>query len=224
MSKSQAVVGAILGIGLLNHQLNFEGLGKVLICWFTTPIGAAAVSIILYYGISTVYNRLEINLFQSDTLIRAGLILSGSYGAYTLGANNVANVTAVFVSAGLLDVFFGAQVGVLSIAAGILSYSRPVMETVGKKLVRLDPFSALVVVLSLAATMHVYTVIGVPVSSSQAVIGCVLGIGIVRGVNTVSARTLRNILSGWFFTPILSCIFSLGIYFISQLKFVPPAG
>lgn len=224
VSTSQAVVGAILGIGLLNHQLNLEGLGKVLICWFTTPIGAAAVSIILYYGISAVYNRLEINLFQSDTLIRAGLILSGSYGAYTLGANNVANVTAVFVSAGLLDVFFGALVGGLSIAAGILSYSRPVMETVGKKLVRLDPFSALVVVLSLAATMHVYTVIGVPVSSSQAVIGCVLGIGIVRGVNTVSARTLRNILSGWFFTPILSCIFSLGIYFISQLKFVPPAG
>jgi PiT family inorganic phosphate transporter len=98
------------------------------------------------------------------------------------------------------------------------------METVGKKLVRLDPFSAFIVVLSLAVTMHVYTVIGVPVSSSQAVIGSVLGIGLVKGVNTVSARTLRNILSGWFLTPIVSCIFSVAIYFFSQLRFVPPVG
>jgi PiT family inorganic phosphate transporter len=157
-------------------------------------------------------------------LIRACLIIAGSYGAYTLGANNVANVTAVFVSAELLSVFYAALIGGLSIAAGILTYSRPVMETVGRKLVRLDPFSSLIVVLSLAATMHIYTLIGVPVSSSQAVIGGVLGVGLVKGVNTVSTRTLRNILSGWFLTPIVSCIFSLAIYFFSQLQFVSPAG
>jgi len=34
VSTSQAVVGAIVGIGILNHQLNFAGLGKVVICWF----------------------------------------------------------------------------------------------------------------------------------------------------------------------------------------------
>ena len=224
VSTSQSVVGAIIGIGMLNRQLNFDGLEKVLVCWFTTPIGAALISIVLYYGISRIYNRLNINLFQSDAMIRLGLIVSGSYGAYTLGANNVANVTAIFVNAGLLNVFYGTLIGGLSIAAGILTYSKPVMETVGKKLVRLDPFSALIVVLSLAATMHIYTVIGVPVSSSQAVIGCVLGIGMVKGVNTVNARTLRNILSGWFLTPVLSCICSLLIYFFSQLQFVPPGG
>ena len=56
--------------------------------------------------------------------------------------------------------------------------------------------------------------------------GSVRGSGevVIRGVNTVSARTLRNILSGWFLTPVLSCIFALGIYFFSQLQFVPPAG
>jgi PiT family inorganic phosphate transporter len=224
VSTSQSVVGAIVGISILNRQLNLGGMEKVLICWFTTPIGAAAISVVLYYTIRAIYNRLNINLFQSDMFIRICLIVSGSYGAYTLGANNVANVTAVFVSAGLLNVFYAALIGGISIAAGILTYSRPVMETVGKKLVRLDPFSALIVVISLAATMHIYTVIGVPVSSSQAVIGCVLGVGLVKGVNTVSARTLRNILSGWFLTPIASCLFSLAIYFFSQLQFVSPAG
>jgi PiT family inorganic phosphate transporter len=224
VSTSQAVVGAIIGIGMLNRQLNPGGLGKVLVCWFTTPIGAAIISVVLYHLIRRIYNRLNINLFQSDMLIRACLIIAGSYGAYTLGANNVANVTAVFVSAELLSVFYAALIGGLSIAAGILTYSRPVMETVGRKLVRLDPFSSLIVVLSLAVTMHVYTFIGVPVSSSQAVIGCVLGIGLVKGVNTVSTRTLRNILSGWFLTPIAAGFFALAIYFFSQLQFVSPAG
>lgn len=81
----------------------------------------------------------------------------------------------------------------MSIALGILTFSRGVMETAGRKLVRLDPFSALVVVLAEAVTVHFYTFIGVPVSTSQAVIGAVLGVGIVKGINPVSGRTLTNI-------------------------------
>lgn len=42
------------------------------------------------------------------------------------------------------------------------------METVGKKLVRLDPFSASIVVLAEAVNMHFYTLVSVPVSTSQA--------------------------------------------------------
>ena len=41
VSTSQAVVGAILGIGFINRHLNIAGLGKVLVCWFGTPVGGA---------------------------------------------------------------------------------------------------------------------------------------------------------------------------------------
>ena len=149
------------------------------------------------------------------------MIITGSYGAYALGANNVANVTAVFVGAGLLNVFSAAMIGGASIALGILTFSRPVMETVGEKLVKLDPFSALVVVLSLSVTMHIYTLVGVPVSSSQAVVGGVLGVGIVKGVNTVKAKTLLHILLGWLFTPVVSCLLALAIYFAVHLQYIP---
>ena len=43
VSTSQAVVGAILGIGILTQQLNLAGLGKVVACWFGTPVGALAL-------------------------------------------------------------------------------------------------------------------------------------------------------------------------------------
>lgn len=221
VSTSQAVVGAIFGIGVVNKQLNIAGLGKVVACWFGTPVGGLLIAIVLYRLLAVFYNRSKIDLFDSDILLRLSLIVAGSYAAYALGANNVANVTAVFVAAGQLTIFTAALLGGLSIALGILTFSRRVMETVGTKLVRLDPFSALVVVLAEGLTVHFYTLVGVPVSTSQAVVGAILGVGIVKGVNTVSRRTLTNILIGWFLTPAIACIIALALYFAVNLHFIP---
>jgi len=221
VSTSQAVVGAIVGVGLLSKQINFSGLGKVVVCWLGTPVGGLVAAIVIYKLLAAIYNRLPIDLFQGDILIRSGLIIAGSYAAYALGANNVANVTAVFVGADVLNVFWATLVGGLSIGLGILTFSKGVMETVGKKLVRLDPFSALIVVLAEAVTVHFYTLVGVPVSTSQAVVGAVLGVGIVKGIKTVSRRTLLNILIGWFITPVLACLISLSLFFAVHLQYVP---
>lgn len=221
VSTSQAVVGAILGIGFLNQYLNINGLGKIVACWFGTPIGGMLIAIITYKILAALFNNIKIDLFRSDILLRISLIIVGSYAAYALGANNVANVTAVFVGAGKLTVFSATLIGGLSIAFGILTFSRGVMETVGKKLVRLDPFSALIVVLAEAITVHLYTFIGVPVSTSQAVIGAVLGVGLVKGINTVSRRTLMNIMIGWFLTPTIACSIAVAIFFIVHLRYVP---
>ncbi len=221
VSVSQAVVGAILGIGLLNKQLNVLGLGKVLACWLGTPIGGLVAAVAVYRMLAIVYNNLKINLFQSDKLLRFSLIAAGTYGAYSLGANNVANVTAVFVGAGRLSAFSAVLVGGLSIGLGILTFSGRVMETVGSKLVRLDSFSALVVIFAEAVTVHFYTFVGVPVSTSQAMIGAVLGVGIVKGINTVSRRTLANILIGWFLTPVVASFNALALDFIIHLQYVP---
>jgi PiT family inorganic phosphate transporter len=221
VSTSQTVPGAIFAIGILNRQLNLVGMGKVVACWFGTPVGGVLIAVLLYYGLAAVYNRLKINLFQSDKLLRVCLIIAGSYGAYTLGANNVANVTAVFVGAGVLTVFSAVLIGGLSIGSGIMTYSRPVIETVGKKLIKLDAFSALVVVLAESITVHIYTFIGVPVSTSQAVVGAVLGVGIVKGIKTISRPTLINILLAWFLTPVVACFLTLVIDFIANLHYVP---
>jgi PiT family inorganic phosphate transporter len=221
VSTSQAVVGAILGIGFLNRQVNMGGLGKVVICWFGTPVGGMVIAAVIYKLLAAVYNRSPIDLFNSDILLRISLIAAGSYAAYALGANNVANVTAVFVGAGQLKVFSAALLGAMSIALGILTFSRKVMETVGKKLVKLDPFSALIVVLAEAITVHFFTIVGVPVSTSQAVVGAVLGVGVVKGINTVRRRTLINILIGWFFTPAIAGFVAVVIYFAAHLQYVP---
>jgi PiT family inorganic phosphate transporter len=221
VSTSQAVVGAILGIGFLNRQLNFTELGKVVVCWLGTPVGGIVLGIIVYKLLAAIGNSMNLNIFQSDILLRLSLILAGSYGAYALGANNVANVTAVFVGAGMLSLSAATLIGGLSIGLGVLTFSRGVMETVGKKLVRLDPFSALVVVLAQAITVHIYALIGVPVSTSQAVIGAVLGVGIIKGVNTIRRRTLVNISLAWFITPFVASLLALFLDFATHLRYIP---
>jgi len=149
------------------------------------------------------------------------MVFCGAGVGFTALVGGGVLAAAVFVGAGLISVFNAALIGGLSIALGILTYSRPVMETVGKKLVKLDPFSALIVVLSLGVTVHFFTVVGVPVSTSQAIIGGVLGVGLLKGVDTINRRTLYHILTGWFLTPVVACLFSIAINYVIHLQYVP---
>ena len=220
VSTSQAVVGSIVGVGIMQKHIALTGLSKILVCWIGTPIGACIISIILYLLLAKFLNRLRLSIWDYDFVMRAGLIITGCYGAYALGANNVANVTAVFYGAGLLSIETAALIGGASIALGILTFSKGVMNTVGKGIVKLDAYSAFIVVLSNAITVHVYAGIGVPVSTSQAVVGAILGIGLLKRAEALKKRSVVGVFSGWIATPIIAALFSVFIYFITHLNYV----
>ncbi|MBU1219342.1 inorganic phosphate transporter family protein [Myxococcota bacterium] len=211
VSTSQAVVGSMVAMGMLRNSIEWGGLTKVVLCWIGTPVGAMLIAIILYYVVGEIFNRIDFSLFMYDRVLRWGLIIAGSYGAYALGANNVANVTGPFVASGEITPQTGALIGGLSIGLGVITFSRTVMMTVGAGLVKLNAFSAFVVVLAEAITVHIYAEIGVPVSTSQAVVGAVLGIGIIRGVKTVNFGMLARIIFGWIGTPAISFALTWGI-------------
>jgi len=212
VSTSQAVVGALVTIGLLQQNLDPSSLLKVVICWVSTPVGAALVTIFLYFTIGKLMNLLAPSLFMYDRGLRWLLILAGSYGAYALGANNVANVTGPFAGPGGLATHWATLVGSAAIGLGILTYSKRVMLTVGRGLVQLDAFTAFIAILAEAVTVHIFAMIGVPVSTSQAIVGAVLGIGLVKSIKTVNKKTLWKILFGWIGTPAVSAALALGTY------------
>jgi PiT family inorganic phosphate transporter len=207
-STSQAIIGAIVGVGMVSGIPGFSKLSKIVICWVLTPIGSMILSFLLYhlivFFIATYIRRPQTRSF----IIFWSLIFTGCLGAYALGSNNVANVTGVYVGAGLLTPFEGALIGSLSIASGALTYSKKVMMTVGRDITPLDEYAALIAVLAGAITVEIFTQVGVPVSSSQAIVGGVAGIGLVKGVRTVSKRTLIKIFIGWIATPLSAGIIS----------------
>lgn len=222
ISTSQAVVGAIIGGGLLaKNPIDTNALLKIIICWLATPIGGFLFTFLFYFLFRHLFRLIRSDMVSTDGILRAGLILAGCYGAYALGANNVANVTGVYVGDGpesLLTVKQAVLIGGISITVGVITYSKNVMLTVGKGIVPLDAFSALVTVVSHAVTVHIFAIIGVPVSTSQAIVGSVMGIGIIRNIEAINYKMVAKVFSGWMLTPITSFCVALLLNLILHLE------
>jgi len=202
VSTSQAILGAVMGVAIYTTgfaAFPWDKFTKVIICWVGAPLGAMVISIALYQLMDIATRRIK-SLPTFMLAMKIGIMVVGSYGAYTLGANNVANTTGVFVGAGVFTPFLGTVIGGLAIALGACTYSKRVMETVGGKITPLDIPTAFVAVLAEAITLHIFTQVGVPVSASQAIVGAVIGIGMAKGIRTVSAKKTAQILVGWVLT------------------------
>ena len=215
-STSQAIIGAVIGAGILSGSADFSKLIKIVACWVLTPIGGMVFGYLLYHSLKFIFDKTIPSLTYRNTVYGVGIIVAGCYGAYSLGANNVANVTGIYVGSGLLSCQTAAFIGGLSIASGTLTYGKKVMITVGKGIAPLDPFTALVTILAEALTLHLFTQIGVPVSSSQAIVGAVVGVGIVGGLRTINPKMLVKITVGWLITP-----FAAGLMTILFIYFTP---
>jgi PiT family inorganic phosphate transporter len=240
-STSQAMLGAIIGIGVVNQGTSFTMPSKVwsmMLSWILTPGGCIVLTFILYPIFAKIFNKMGIatpdgemdknadaaHQKKYNTILNAGVILAGCYGAYALGANNLANVTGVYYGPDNLlgDGYAAVWLGAISICLGVLTYGKQitdkVMKTVGKELVELTKFGSFLAVISMAIVMQIYAVVGIPVSSAMALVGGTLAIGIFRRqINKTSLRALRRTILGWIFTPIMGFVLSFGIYYIVKI-------
>lgn len=215
ISTSQAIVGAITGVGLATDRLVWGGLLKVAICWVSAPVGAMGIALVTYPLITAFFRRVPMSILTRDKLLWGGLIVVGCYGSYALGANNVANATGIFSGQieGISDRHL-AVLGGASIALGVLTFSRRTMLSVGAGIMPMEALTAFVAVLAMSISVHILAVVGVPVSTSQAIIGAILGVGLLRNRQNIRWGMLRNIFVGWTLTPAVSLILSAAGYAI----------
>jgi PiT family inorganic phosphate transporter len=207
ISTSQAVVGAITGVGLARGAINTAALTKVVICWIGTPIGAMAAAMLIYFLVSRFFRHVPMGMLTRDKLIWSGLIVVGVYGSYALGANNVANVTGIF--SGQLPGINDRQLalaGGVAIALGVMTFSWRVMQTVGDRIMPIEPFTAFVAVGAMSLTVHLFAFIGVPVSTSQGIVGAILGVAAMRSIENIRLPILAHIAAGWLMTPAIALV------------------
>ncbi|MGK5091760.1 inorganic phosphate transporter [Deltaproteobacteria bacterium TL4] len=224
VSTTQAVVGSALAWSYFSgNAIAWGQLIPIVIAWFASPLLCAIGSILLYYIFKLVLSHTNVHVLMLDQFLRYGLIVVGAYGAWALGGNNMGNVVGVFNHTGIFHrfEFMGYAIsearqlsffGALAIALGVCTYSYGVMMTVGSDLVKLDSMSAFISIASESIVLDLFGWMGIPVSSSQAVVGAVLGIGLVRGADTIKMRVLGRIVMGWIATPLIAafiCILSL---------------
>lgn len=246
VSTSQAIVGAIVGWNLFSGSpTDMSALRKIVSTWVLCPVLAGVFAVVLYKAFRFFFGGRRLHMLDVDAYTRVGLIVVGAFGAYSLGANNIANVMGVFVpsspfpSLDLLVVSLSSVqvlflVGGIAISVGIFTYSFRVMATVGSELFKLTPTTALVVVLAESLVLFLFASKGleqwlishglpaiplVPVSSSQAVIGAVVGVSLARGGRGLDLKTLAKVASGWVTTPACATLLTFVLLFFMQNVF-----
>ncbi len=249
VSTSQAIVGSIIGWNLYSSSVTDTGsLTKIMLTWVACPLISALVAVTMFILIRKIIELTKPHMLRLDAGTRWGLLLVGAFGSYSLGANNIANVMGVFVPdnpfadlsvfglftlSGVQQLFF---LGAVAIGVGVFTYSERVMGTVGGGLVNISPVPALVIVLAQSITLFLFASTSlehflashglptfplVPVSSSQAVVGAILGISLFKGAN-IRYKVLGEISMGWVATPLAAGVVSFFLLFFVENVFDQP--
>jgi inorganic phosphate transporter, PiT family len=251
ISTTQAIVGAIIGWNIFtgNHT-DSRTLSTIVSAWVAGPVMGAIFAILLYMAVKKIKKSMRIHLIRFESYIKTGLIVVGAFGSYSLGANNIANVMGVFLPAfnlneldlGLFTLSSAQQLflmGGIAIATGIITYSWKVMDTLGNNILELSAEAALVVVLAQSLVLFIFSSTGlsqffvhlgfppipmVPVSSSQVIVGCIIGIGLFKGARNINFKVLGEIGLGWIISPISSGFLTFFMLFLMKNIFSMDVG
>ncbi len=158
-------------------------------------------------------------------------ILSACLVAFAHGANDVAN--AIGPVAAILGVLktqtIAAQADVPAwllalggggIVIGLATWGWRVIETVGNKITELTPTRGFSAEFGAAVTILLASKLGLPISTTHALVGAVLGVGMARGIRALNLQTLREIAVSWIVTIPLCAAFSIIAFYLLKFFFL----
>lgn len=207
-----SLVGVALGAGIPVGWVSLEGL---VIIWALAPVAALGAGFLLTRWLSRwamTSPGLPRPPGQWASPAAQWLIIMGLAASFAMGANDVANATAVFVSTRLTDVLLAGIIGGLALSAGVLTWGGRLLTTVASDIVRVDPAMAIAAQSAQAVVILASVVLlGAFTSMNQALIGGMAGAGLARGKRTIQWKTLRGILAGWAIGPLSGVLGGLGV-------------
>ncbi len=186
-SSSHAVVGAIAGFGLVSlgvGAVQWSSLGWISLAWILTPLLSGTIAAFLYFLVLKLPDAIPFSQLQ---------VLSACGVAFAHGSNDVGNAIAPFaailavIQTGEIPIsslpipLWVLAIGGLGIVGGLAVWGKKVIVTVGEGLIALEPKGGFCAELSTTIAVLSATFGGLPVSTSHALVGAVVGIGLVQG-------------------------------------------
>ncbi len=212
-STSQAIVGGVVGIGLaVGAEVNFDKLIVIVESWIVCPVLVMVLSFGFMYLVVLILRKYETRTLLFQHAFGWLAIVSACYVAYSMGANNAGNAVGPIANLDIFPPKLLLFIGGVSIAVGAITFGKKVADTVGKGITPLDIPAAFVAQVSSAFGLHLFSLFGIPVSTSAAIVGAVVGVGLVKGASAISKKTIVTILIGWILTPTLAGSFSFLLY------------
>jgi PiT family inorganic phosphate transporter len=196
----------------------------------TALIVAAALACLLGYAGKWALSRFVKSPGESgeESIFRKIQIGTSCYVALAQGANDVANaigplaVIYFIVKTGNVGTkvpvpLFLLLFGGVGIACGIAMAGSRVMETIGRRITTLNNTRGFSVDFAAATTVLAASKLGLPVSTTHAAVGGVMGVGLARGIEAVNFRIIFQIMVYWILTVPASAVTCIVIFKILQL-------
>ena len=169
----------------------------------------------------------EFHFHTVEKVFAVLMVITASGLAFAHGSNDVANavgpVAAIVSTAttGVVAAQSGVDVWILllggiGIVIGLATFGVRVIRTVGEKITHLTPSRGFAAELAASTTIVVASGTGMPISTTQTLVGAVLGVGMARGISAIDLKVVRNIFASWVVT--IPAGASLSIIFFFVLK------
>lgn len=226
ISTTHSIVGAIVGYGIFTGaSVNVGLLERIAESWIATPILTGGLAFAAYYTLSKQVFRRISSMEERNRLekIFAKLqVLSAMLVAFSLGANDVSNAVALvnpaLVGAGVPAVAV-RMLGGVGFMLGVLTWGPRIIKTVAYGLIEFTPSRGFVAQFCAGLFVFLATLWSMPVSTTHALVGAVIGVGLARGIDTINKKAVREILFSWIITVPASALLS-GILFFALRVFV----
>ena len=163
-----------------------------------------------------------------DVVILGIATLIGLYMAANIGANDLANAMGTSVGSGAITLKQAVVISIIGNTLGAVLAGGYVTNTISKGII--DPallagdpnklllgmFAALI---SAGICVHAATIMGLPVSTTHAIVGAVVGFGVLSvGVDAVTWSKIISIAASWVISPAAGAFIAGGIYYLAEKK------
>ena len=206
-STIQILVFTVLGVGLAaGIGVHWRTIGTLAAIWVAVPVVAAGLGFVLTRMLDLLPS-MRAGAANPHPAAGAGgalataLVAVGALASFTMGSNDVANATGSLVGSGTFTALLAGLVGGLGLAAGVLTWGRPLLRKVAFDIVTVDRPMATAAQLVQALVVLAAVAFGFFTSMNQALIGAMAGTAAARGRHTVHRSTLLGVLRGWVVGP-----------------------
>ena len=159
------------------------------------------------------------------------MIVTACAMAFAHGSNDVANAIGP-LAAVVSIVEHGGQItakaelawwilplGGVGIVLGLAIFGKRVMATIGHGITHLTPSRGFAAELAAASTVVIASGTGLPISTTQTLVGAVLGVGMARGIAALNLGVVRNIVISWVVTLPIGAGLSIIFFYILKSIF-----
>jgi len=193
------------------------------------PIGIGAIAAISLTMVSwKQLNGVKQDNIQVEKQLAKFQLLSACFVAFAHGSNDVGNAIAPlavinYISLnntvpvnGITIPLWILVLGGAGIVTGLAIWGKKVIATIGEGIIPLQPSAGFCAELATATTILLASRIGIPVSTSHALVGGVVGIGLVQGNKSIQFKTVQGIIMAWLITVPAGALLGATIFAIAR--------